>query len=146
MTRLFRKKILVSKGAHNSSKKIYNHTNYIIRKLPTGLNPNHNPNPKVWKNVTKGNPAFSDLKSSKSDGNETKTKSITNFYWQSFDFTKVPWKMPLTFLLLLLRVSYWGWIGKCSKGEISHPAPLKVLFSPNNFSQFSNAVYNVKKN
>lgn len=45
MTRLSRKKILVSKGAQNPSKKNYNHTNYIIRKSPTGLYPN--PNPKV---------------------------------------------------------------------------------------------------
>ena len=45
MMRLSRKKKLVSKGAHNSSKKNYNHTNYILRKSPTGLNPNPNPNP-----------------------------------------------------------------------------------------------------
>lgn len=42
MMRLSRKKKLVSKGAKNSSKKSYNHTNYIICKSPTGLNPNPN--------------------------------------------------------------------------------------------------------
>ena len=47
MMRLSRKKKLIFKGAKNSSKKNYNHTNYIIRKSPTGLNPNPNPNPNL---------------------------------------------------------------------------------------------------
>ena len=40
-----------------------------------------------------------------------------------------------------------GRIGKCSKGKISCPAPLKVPFFllSNNFSQFSHTMYNNEK-
>ena len=37
-------------------------------------------------------------------------------------------KNAFTISYILVGVSYQGWIGKCSKDETSHPAPLKVLF------------------
>ena len=37
-------------------------------------------------------------------------------------------KNALTIFLFLVGVSHKGWIGKCSKGEISHPAPFESAF------------------
>ena len=71
----------------------------------------------------------SDLKSSTFGRNKTKQIKLQNFIDNPLiKKNSVINALLFYFIFWLVGVSKQWWIGKCSKDEVSRPAPLKVLF------------------